>query len=89
MNCWKSISELRDVVNVLKHSEGKSEEHLRKNRPDFFLINGKDCLRIYHTTLGEVVLNIKMKLWSPSEYGSMDPRQLGIPLRTIEFAENF
>lgn len=61
MNCWKSISELRDVVNVLKHSEGKSEERLRKNRPDIFLINGKDCLRICHTTLGEVVLNIKMK----------------------------
>ena len=47
------------------------------NIPARYLIDGRN------------VLNIKMKLWSPSEYGSMDPRQLGIPLRTIEFAENF
>lgn len=47
------------------------------NIPARYLIDGRN------------ILNIKMKLWSPSEYGSMDPRQLGIPLRTIEFAENF
>lgn len=61
MSCWKIISELRDLVNVLKHSEGSSEKRLRGQRPDIFLLDGKDILPIAHTTLGEVVLNISIE----------------------------
>lgn len=62
MSCWNKIQELGYLVNVIKHSEGQSEEELRKMRPDFFNKdenNINDDLSIYHTTLGAPTLNIK------------------------------
>lgn len=55
------ILELRKVVNVLKHSEGRSEKELRESRPDIFMVNGRDNLDRFNTTLGEVVLNLTEK----------------------------
>ncbi|WP_027364123.1 hypothetical protein [Desulfotruncus alcoholivorax] len=36
MKCWEKIKELRLLVNVIKHAEGKSADRLRKIRPDYF-----------------------------------------------------
>lgn len=61
--CWPKIKELRALVNVIKHSEGDSEQKLRKMRPDYFEQDtgaGKyDLLSLYHSTLLEATLQIK------------------------------
>ena len=59
MDCWNKISELRDFVNTIKHSVGKSEKRLRKKRPDLFIINGCDKMELYYTSLGDFTLNVK------------------------------
>lgn len=63
LDCWKKIKELRALVNVIKHSEGRSEKELRKMRPDYFVYitdTGKyDLLSLYHSTLLEETLQIK------------------------------
>jgi len=60
--CWPKIKELRALVNVIKHSEGYSEQELRKMRPDFFQhdtgIQKYDLLSLYHSTLLEATLQI-------------------------------
>lgn len=61
--CWSKIKELRALVNVIKHSEGDSEEKLRKMRPDYFKHDTEneeyDLLSLYHSTLLEATLQIK------------------------------
>ena len=61
--CWPKIKELRTLVNVIKHSEGDSEQKLRKMRTDYFEHDtgaGKyDLLSLYHSTLLEATLQIK------------------------------
>lgn len=63
--CWPEIKELRALVNVLKHSEGDSEQKLRKMRPDYFEhdtgIEKYDLLSLYHSTLLDATLQIKDK----------------------------
>lgn len=63
--CWSKIKELRALVNVIKHSEGDSEQKLRKMRPDYFVhdtgIEKYDLLSLYHSTLLEATLQIKDK----------------------------
>ncbi len=63
LDCWTKIKELRALVNVIKHSEGRSEKELRKMRPDYFehiTDTGKyDLLSLYHSTLLEETLQIK------------------------------
>lgn len=63
--CWPKIRELRALVNVIKHSEGDSEQKLRKMRPDYFEYDtdiGKyDLLSLYHSTLLEATLQINDK----------------------------
>lgn len=63
MESWKKIQELRLLVNVLKHSEGKSERKLRDIRPDYFQqnIDGKiyDIMSFSHSSLREQALMIK------------------------------
>ena len=63
LDCWPKIKELRALVNVIKHSEGDSEQKLRKMRPDYFEQDtgaGKyDLLSLYHSTLLEATLQIK------------------------------
>ncbi|MBW7572489.1 hypothetical protein [Caproiciproducens faecalis] len=53
------IEELRELVNVLKHGKGRSEENLRILRPDFFNCNGTDVLKKRNATLLEPTLQIK------------------------------
>ena len=53
----------RLLVNVIKHSEGTSEEKLRNECPKYFdnsteLFGDMDNLKTYKTSLGEVALNI-------------------------------
>lgn len=60
MDCSGKIDEMRLLVNVLKHSEGKSEDKLREKNPDIFLIDGKDLLPMHHTSLGYPVLNLSI-----------------------------
>lgn len=61
--CWPKIKELRALVNVIKHSEGDSEQKLRKMRPDYFVqdIGDKkyDLLSLYHSTLLDATLQIE------------------------------
>ena len=63
MKSWKEIQELRLLVNVLKHSEGKSERKLRDIRPGYFQqnIDGKiyDIMSFSHSSLREQSLLIK------------------------------
>ena len=63
MKCWIKIRELRLLVNVIKHAEGRSESQLRKIRPDFFTYNHGtgdiDLLDLYHSTLLEPTIQIK------------------------------
>jgi len=63
ISCWKKIKELRMLVNVIKHSEGDSEQNLRKMRPDYFEyeigVEKYDLLSLYHSTLLEATLQIK------------------------------
>lgn len=65
LDCWPKIKELRALVNVIKHSEGESEQKLRKIRPDYFVqdigIDKYDLLSLYHSTLLEATLQIKEK----------------------------
>ncbi|MCI1580606.1 MAG: hypothetical protein LKH93_16875 [Clostridium beijerinckii] len=65
LDCWPKIKELRALVNVIKHSEGESEQKLRKIRPDYFVqnigIDNYDLLSLYHSTLLEATLQIKEK----------------------------
>lgn len=65
MESWEKIKELRLLVNVIKHSEGDSEQKLRKLRPDFFTNNVSeteyDLISLYHTTLNEPTLMIQEK----------------------------
>jgi len=65
---WKNISELRSIVNVIKHSEGNSEQALRKKRPELFTkeksyIDGSPIedafmIKSMHTSIGFPVLEI-------------------------------
>ena len=63
-NCWSKLNECRLVTNTIKHSEGQSEEALRAVRPELFKFQNSihnkeiDRLRLYHSTLSEVTLNI-------------------------------
>ena len=63
LTCWPKIKELRALVNVIKHSEGDSEQKLRKMRPDYFEqdtgVGKYDLLSLYHSTLLEATLQIK------------------------------
>lgn len=63
LTCWPKIKELRALVNVIKHSEGDSEQKIRKMRPDYFeqvTDYGKyDLISLYHSTLLEATLQIK------------------------------
>lgn len=63
LTCWPKIKELRALVNVIKHSEGDSEQKLRKMRPDYFeqdtAVGKYDLLSLYHSTLLEATLQIK------------------------------
>lgn len=63
LNCWTKVKELRTLVNVIKHSEGKSEQELRKIRPDYFKkdtgVEVYDLVSLYHSTLLEATLQIK------------------------------
>lgn len=65
MSCWPKIKELRTLVNVIKHSEGDSEQRLRKMRPDYFEydtgVEKFDLLSLYHSTLLEATLQIENK----------------------------
>jgi len=64
MKCWAKINELRLLVNVIKHAEGKSEKKLRTIRPDLFTHNascGLDLLKLYHSTLLEETIQIDEK----------------------------
>ena len=54
---YEKINELRLLHNVLKHSEGNSEEELRKIRPDFFIKNEK-IFTVYKNTIIDATLNI-------------------------------
>ena len=62
LSCWRKIKELRMLVNVIKHSEGHSEQELRKMRPDYFEheigVEKYDLLSLYHSTLLEATLQI-------------------------------
>ena len=63
-NCWPKLNECRLVTNTIKHSEGQSEEALRAVRAELFKFQNSihnkeiDRLRLYHSTLSEVTLNI-------------------------------
>lgn len=63
LQCWSKIKELRALVNVIKHSEGDSEQKLRQMRSDYFEhdtgIGKYDLLSLYHSTLLEATLQIK------------------------------
>ena len=63
MQCWSKIKELRALVNVIKNSEGDSEQKLRQMRSDYFEhdtgIGKYDLLSLYHSTLLEATLQIK------------------------------
>ena len=64
MKCWAKIHELRQLVNVIKHAEGWSENELRKIRPDLFIdqATGKlDLLNLYHSSLLEETIQIGEK----------------------------
>jgi hypothetical protein len=55
-NSWKTIRELKALVNVIKHGDGDSAERLRKINPKYFencFIPGTDTLLLY----GSVLLN--------------------------------
>lgn len=58
--CCPKIKEFRALVNVTKHSEGDSEQKLRKMRPDYLEhdtgIGKYDLLSLYHSTLLEITL---------------------------------
>ena len=64
MSCWAKLDELRLLVNVIKHGEGKSEEDLRKVRPEYFKHSGLldedeyDSFALYRTALLEQTLKI-------------------------------
>ena len=57
---WNKIDELRTLVNVIKHGEGKSADKLRKARPDLF-DSGKwgDPIELEDTSLNQETLNIR------------------------------
>lgn len=65
LTCWQKIKELRALVNVIKHSEGNSEQKLRTMRPDYFEldtgIEKYDLLSLYHSSLLEATLQIQNK----------------------------
>lgn len=65
INLLAQIKELRVLVNVIKHSEGDSEQKLRKMRPDYFEhdtgIGKYDLLSLYHSSLLEATLQIENK----------------------------
>ncbi|MBR4003050.1 MAG: hypothetical protein IKI95_03155 [Clostridia bacterium] len=60
---YHNLENKRLLVNVIKHSEGTSEEKLRNECPKYFdnsteLFGDMDNLKTYKTSLGEVALNI-------------------------------
>lgn len=63
-NCWTKLNECRLVTNTIKHGEGQSERELREMRPDLFEFQNSICgrkfdrLRLYHSTINEITLNI-------------------------------
>ncbi|MDR2733508.1 MAG: hypothetical protein LBC99_02550 [Spirochaetota bacterium] len=65
LESWQKISELRHLVNTLKHAEGSSAHELRKLRPDYFdwdgrtSPNGLDSLELFGSTLLDETLKIK------------------------------
>jgi len=55
---WEKLRELKNLVNTVKHGDGKSADKLRKMRPDFFEIpnlfgarNETDTLELYGAVL--------------------------------------
>lgn len=58
MSVWDKIKELRLVVNVIKHADGKSEKRLRHIKPEIFIDEGYDLISLYHTSLLEPTLMI-------------------------------
>lgn len=60
MSMWCKISELRDLVNITKHGQGRAEKRLRKKRPDLFIDKDSniDLLRLYNTSLCEPTLQV-------------------------------
>lgn len=58
--CWETINELRLVTNTIKHGPGKSEQQLRKIRPDLFVnpVIKIDLLERNKSTLDEIVLYV-------------------------------
>lgn len=55
---WKTLDEMRLLVNVIKHGEGFSEEKLRQKRPELFMVNDYDGFSIYHSALITQTLNL-------------------------------
>ena len=52
------IEEMRELVNTIKHGEGRSEVALRAKRPDLFASGSYDPMKVHRSTLLEPVLNI-------------------------------
>lgn len=52
------IEEMRELVNTIKHGEGRSEVALRAKRPDLFVVGTHDAMKYQRSTLLEPVLNI-------------------------------
>lgn len=65
LKCWDKIKELRLLVNVIKHAEGRSEEDLRKINKQYFekpnIMFESDSLKLYHNSLLENNLNVSSK----------------------------
>lgn len=58
INSWKKIEELRLLVNVIKHADGKSREKLQKIKPNYFYCDPKDMIK---NTINDMKLNIETK----------------------------
>ena len=59
VSVWDKVKELRLVVNVIKHADGRSEKILRRIKPEIFIDEGYDLISLYHTSLLEPTLMIK------------------------------
>ena len=62
---WKKINELRQLVNTLKHADGKSANTLREMRPDYFDWGdsdfSSDTLKLYGSTLLDETLKMNIQ----------------------------
>jgi len=62
LQCWSKINEMRQLVNVIKHGEGRSASTLKTIRPDFFNTGNEfmltDGMTKYGVTLLDTTLTI-------------------------------